>query len=454
MIRTVGIGIAVGLGLMGCSSDDSHSNGSATGGSSATAGASATAGSGATAGNATDGSAASAKAGAGQGGAGASAGDEAGAPGGGKGGTGGQPGAGGKAGSAGESTAEGGKPPLSGGGFGGVSGTPGPGQWVSVTGTLAGLASDCGNVSYISDKPDEDRLLVAVAKQGIFSSLDSAQTWTKLGTGQGSDVIQTRPSFISYDPDHKDTWYVSGIYGTPGINKTTDNGLTFKALGSIGHNDGMSVDYTDPDRKVILAGGHEMSRTVYRTEDGGQNWTNVGVNLPADSAVSSYPYAVNGEEHLVGCSGGSGKAGIYRTTNGGGTWTWVSQLGGGAEPLLHSDGSLYWSTRDAGGLVRSTDKGQTWITVTAPNIVFGITPVELPDGRLAMRGPKGVLVSGDQGYSWTNVAPPDPTQDTFRNFALTYSKRAKAFFVVGWTCDPTSVPVNGIVKFAWDYEQQ
>jgi hypothetical protein len=432
MIKSIGIGIGLVLGLVGCSSDDSGpNNGDVAGG----AGVSADSG------------------GDSPGGATASGGAPSG---GGKPVTGGKGGSGGKSsGSAGGSMSDGGKPGTSGGGFGGVSGKPGPGQWVSVTGSLTGLKSECGNVSYISTKPDEDRLLVGIGLQGMFSSLDGAQTWTPLGGGQGSDKIGTKPTFISYDPVHKDTYYISGIYGTPGIFKTTDNGATYHALGTIGHNDGMSVDYDDPDRKVLLAGGHEMPQTVYRSADGGQTWTNVGVNMPADSAVSSYPYAVNSQEHLVGCSGGTGKPGIYRTTNGGGSWARVSELGGGAEPLLHSDGSLYWSTRDSAGMVRSTDNGASWVVVTGPDTVYPITPVELPDGRIAMRGPLGVVVSADQGKSWINVAPPDPTQDTFRSFALAYSKGAKAFFVVGWTCDSTmnDVPANGIVKFAWDYEQ-
>jgi hypothetical protein len=362
---------------------------------------------------------------------------------------------GGSAGKAGGGEKSGGGTSASGGNInnGGVTGTPGTGKWVSVTGTLAGLPSRCGNVSYVSVKPDEDRLLVTIADQGIFSSLDGAQTWTKLGSGAGSAMIKTVPSFITYDPVDTNTYYLSGIYGYPGVNKTTDNGTTFSGLGTIGHNDGMSVDYTDPERKVILAGGHEQTRTVYRTADGGMNWTNVGANLPGDSAVSSFPYVVNAQEHLAGCSGGMGLPGIYRSTDGGGTWNRVSELGGGAEPLLHSDGSLYWPSRDAAGMVRSTDNGKTWETVTGPNLVYGVHPIELPDGRIATRGPAGVIVSADHGNSWLNVAPPEPTTDPFRVFALAYSKGSKAFYVVGWTCDPTAVPANGIVKFSWDYEK-
>jgi len=335
---------------------------------------------------------------------------------------------------------------------GGVTGDPGTGGWVNVTGTLAGLPSRCGNVSFVSVKPDEDRLLVTIGDQGIFSSLDGAATWTKLGTGAGSDKITTVPGFISYDPEDTNTYYVSGIYGFPGIYKTTDNGSTFHGLGAIGHNDGMSVDYSDPARKVMLAGGHEQTHTVYRSEDGGMNWTNVGVNLPEDSATSSFPYVVNAQVHLVGCFG-PGTPGIYRSIDSGESWARVSEIGGGHEPLRHSDGSLYWSSWDLAGMARSTNDGETWDVVTGPGIVYTVHPIELPDGRIATRGPAGILVSADHGHSWVNVAPPEPFADPFRVFALAYSKGAKAFYVIRWTCDPTAVPDDGVVKYEWDYEQ-
>jgi hypothetical protein len=412
VIKASGFGLVLALALLGatgCSGEDPASGGGAgseTGGSAASAGSA------------------------------------------GKSGSGGKPSStGGKSGTGGTSTSKGGSVSS-----GGVSGAPGPGEWVSVTGTLAGLPSRCGNVSFVSVKPDDDQLLVTIADQGIFSSVDGAKSWTKLGSGAGSDQIMTVPGFITYDPDDKNTYYVSGIYGFPGINKTTDNGMTFHGLGTIGHNDGMSVDYSDPERKVMLAGGHEQKRTVYRSEDGGMNWTNVGMNLPEDSATSSFPYVVNAQEHLVGCFGGPG-TGIYRSTNAGASWTQVSQLGGGHEPLHHSDGSLYWSSWDAAGMVRSTDNGETWEVVTGPNLVYTVHPIELPDGRIATRGPAGIVVSADQGHSWVNVAPPEPFADPFRVFALAYSKVAKAFYVVRWTCDPTEVPADGLVKFDWDYEQ-
>jgi photosystem II stability/assembly factor-like uncharacterized protein len=324
------------------------------------------------------------------------------------------------------------------------------GSWTNVTGSLAGLSSECGNLTYLSRKPNEDMLLVGVATRGLYASTDGAKTWNVMGSGAGSEPITNRPGHIVFDPDASNTFYVAGIYHAPGVFKTTDNGVTFHALGTVTHNDSVSVDFTDPQRKTLLAGAHEQVQTVYRSTDAGQTWDNVGKNLPMDSNQSSYVLVIDAQTHLVGCSGwAQGASGIFRTTDGGQTWKQVSSSGGGAHPLVHSDGSIYWVTRDGAGMVRSTDKGATWQSVTEGGVLYGIQPIELPDARIATRGPAGVIVSSDHGKSWTTVAPPAPFD--FGIAPLIYSPFQKAFFASHWTCDPTPVPADAVAKFPWDY---
>ena len=73
------------------------------------------------------------------------------------------------------------------------------GEWTEATGNLAGMASECGNVSYISAKPD-GTLIAGIALHGLWHSADGGDSWTQLGQGDGSDEILNRPSSIVYDP--------------------------------------------------------------------------------------------------------------------------------------------------------------------------------------------------------------------------------------------------------------
>src|SRR5699024_4055646 len=75
-----------------------------------------------------------------------------------------------------------------GNGNGGTSITTGgnepTGEWVNETFNLAALASECGNVSFLSAKPDEDMLIVGIAQRGLFSKASDAGEWTALGQGK------------------------------------------------------------------------------------------------------------------------------------------------------------------------------------------------------------------------------------------------------------------------------
>src|SRR6202035_1481150 len=115
--------------------------------------------------------------------------------------------------------------------------------------------------------------------------------WSHAGAGPGSSSIVSRPSSIMFDPLNPSIFWISGIYGVngAGIYKTVDGGNTFHPLGPIVHNDFVSVDFTDPLRQTLLAGGHEAAQTVYKSADGGNTWTNIGLNLPSGTGFSSDP---------------------------------------------------------------------------------------------------------------------------------------------------------------------
>jgi hypothetical protein len=347
----------------------------------------------------------------------------------------------------GAGTLDGGSNPDGGAGDPIVTGDP-EGSWLPVTGSLASLTTECGTVGAVAAMPSENRLLVGVVKNGVYASTDGGETWTQQGRGAGSVTVGARVTQFAFDPDQAGTYYVGGIYAAPGLLKTTDNGMTFRGLGDVWHNDTFSVDFNDPGRRTLLAGGHEQSRTVWRSGDGGATWKNVGTNLPADSGWSIYVHVVDPQIHLVGAPG----KGIYRSTDSGASWSKVSELGGGAAPLLASDQSIYWVTAGGSSLARSLDDGESWEVVTPAGIVHPVAPLELPDGRIATRGPRGVLVSDDQGAHWVVVAPPEPYDPPSTMSPFTYSRHEKAFFVIQSRC-AVEIGEDAVLRFDWDFEE-
>jgi len=319
-------------------------------------------------------------------------------------------------------------------------------HWTNVTGNLAGMASECGNTPYLASHPSYDLLITSVAKQGLWASDDGAATWHQLWTSAGSNQITNRGSSLVFDPEHPDTFWESGIYNGPGVYRTNDNGATFVALGDVHHLDSVSVDLTDPKRLTLLAGGHEQKQMVYRSTDGGSTWTNVGMNLPAATNFCTNVLVLDKNVHLVGCSGyGGGTDGVFRTTDGGKTWNAASTFPAAALPLRASDGTLYWSLIYDRGLIKSTDDGRTWTkTIDAGTLKTG-RPLELPDGRIVAVGPKTLMISPDQGASFMPLGEDLP----FAPNSLTYSPFRKAFYIEQFDCGD-KVVAHAISRLGFD----
>ena len=349
------------------------------------------------------------------------------------------------------------------GGNAGSTGTAGgapipTGAWTNVTSNLAGLASECGNMAGMSAKADEDLLIAGIAQLGLWSSTDGGQTWTQMGAGAGSDVITNRLTSIVYDPMTSQHWYESGIYNNVGVYETKDDGVTFKALGTIMTNgtcDGVGVDFTDPDRKTLVAGGHEAAQTLRSTQDGGATWASIGASLP-DATNCTLPLVIDAQTYLVGCGGyGGGPSGMYRTTDGGMTWSLATATGGASAALQASDGSIYSVSPNGVGITRSTDSGVTWTDVwkdvANTGFVAGPSLRELPDGRLVTIGKHYVMISSDMGASWVPVSSALPYSDAL---GVVYSAQQKAFFVWHQTCGfsgPVPVPTDAIMRYDFDY---
>ena len=177
------------------------------------------------------------------------------------------------------------------GGAAGSSGTVPAGAWVDVTSNLTSLQSECGNLSYLSTEPNQDRLIASVALQGLWSTTDGGDSWGAIGQGSGSDQITNRGSLVLYDPDHPGSFWEVGTYNAGGVYKTEDDGDTFKQVGSITHNDFLSVDFGDANRQTMLASGHEQPRKLYRSVNGGTDFVEIGDSNPDATLVCPLPRA-------------------------------------------------------------------------------------------------------------------------------------------------------------------
>jgi photosystem II stability/assembly factor-like uncharacterized protein len=176
-----------------------------------------------------------------------------------------------------------------------------------------------------------------------------------------------------------------------GLYKSTDAGKTWKSAGLrdtqvIGR---INVDPKDPNTVFVAALGHPFGendeRGIFKSTDGGQTWKKVlfvdrktgGVDVQFDPSNPKVLWAGMWQAHRgpwIMESGGPG-SGLYKSTDGGETWT--RQSGGGLpEGLLGriniaptSNPSRIYAMIEAkhGGLYRTDDGGKTWSLINDKN---------------------------------------------------------------------------------------
>lgn len=226
---------------------------------------------------------------------------------------------------------------------------------------------------------------------GVWKTTDYGMNWTPVGE---SDFRTTSVGALAIAPSNPDIVYVGmgescfrgNIIQGDGIYKTTDGGKSWQHIG-LADTEVVSkirVHPTNPDLVYAAVLGHTYdphpARGVYRSKDGGQNWEKVlyrdersgAVDLAMDAKNPDVLYAATWEVYRTPWSmesGGPGSA-LYKSTDGGTTWTDISKNQGLPSGLWGkvgvsvsgADSNRVYAIieNDNGGVFVSDDAGATW----------------------------------------------------------------------------------------------
>lgn len=282
----------------------------------------------------------------------------------------------------------------------------------------------------------------------------SDATWTSIGprpTVSGSSIVSGRVVSLAIDPRDSNVVYAGAATG--GVWKTTDAGATWTELtddqpalasGSI------ALDPQNPDTVYVGTGELSFSGDSYhgagilKSEDAGATWRNipgpfaevieVRRGTAAIGSLAVHPFQTNiilAGAYFRGLDN-QPRSGIYRSVDGGETWTPMPVLPGaaGIDVVFDATGTVayaslgYYLGAPANGAYASFDAGETWTPIN------GTLPAELPNGiavgRLALTldpndptaqtlyaaaGPPntsgallGIYKTVDGGQSWDRVS--------------------------------------------------
>lgn len=220
----------------------------------------------------------------------------------------------------------------------------------------------------------------ACADKGrVFKSTDNCETW---------DTTSTLPEDTSYAVlslfQAKDgVLYVSTVNDVGRIFKSTDGGNTWVETGSLG--DAMwayPITQTSDGSLYTGSGSSDDRALVLKSEDNGNTWIPTG-DIEEGNGVLAFIQSSDGVLYagvsiIPWVEGYKEKAWVYKSADGGNTWTKAGSLERAVfiYSLLESkDGTLYASaacwepagldTLEVGKVFKSVDKGETW-KETAP----------------------------------------------------------------------------------------
>ncbi|MCG9972456.1 WD40/YVTN/BNR-like repeat-containing protein [Christiangramia crocea] len=268
----------------------------------------------------------------------------------------------------------------------------------------------------------------------IFGDIEARQI--------GPAVMSGRITDIENHPTNKNIIYVGAAGG--GVWKSQDGGVTFNSIfddhaQSIG---AIEIDPNNPDKIIWVGTGETWTRNsvsigdgLYRSTDGGTNWTKVGFE-ESERIAAIQVNPENSDEVYVASLGplwGDGdQRGIYKTTDGGENWEkllYIDETTGASELVMHPENPeiMYaafwqfrrtpWSFSSGGpnsGLYKTTDGGENWekihkgfpegdlgriavaIAPSNPEIVYAVLETE-------DKNKSGLWKSTDGGKNWEHL---------------------------------------------------
>jgi len=278
------------------------------------------------------------------------------------------------------------------------------------------------NIIYLGTGSDGVRSNVSTGR-GVFKTTDAGKTWSFAGLYNAGQIGAVR----IHPTDPNTVWVAAyGDIFKPnnerGIFKTTDGGRTWKKTLYLNDSTGaMDVELQPGNPNVVYAWMNRIERKgwsiisgsreggMWRSTDGGENWTKITAGLPSQLIGKGNLAVTNGNPSrvyaLVEAKPGGG---LYRSDDAGVTWSQVN-----ATPALVQR-PFYYTTLGADptnadvvyagaeGFFKSTDGGRTMVSMRTPhgdnhdiwvNPTDGNTMIQANDG--------GANVSFDGGRTWS-----------------------------------------------------
>lgn len=270
---------------------------------------------------------------------------------------------------------------------------------------------------------------------GVYKSTDAGKSWTHMGL-EDTRTIST----VLIHPDDPDVIWVAaqGNSWAPsddrGVYKSTDGGETWRKV-LAGENEttgAVDLSYDPGNPRILYAAMWDHQRTpwqvrsggpgsgIWKSTDGGESWTEVTNDLP--DLVGKIGVAVSpaNPDRIYAIVEATDKGGLYRSDNGGESWSLMNasrRIQSRPWYYMH----IYADPQDENtvyvhnsGFYKFIDGGKTFSTISGPHGDYHDLWIN-PDNPKNMINANdgGATVSYDGGETWSTIYN-QPTAQFYR----------------------------------------
>jgi photosystem II stability/assembly factor-like uncharacterized protein len=300
-----------------------------------------------------------------------------------------------------------------------------------------------GRVTTVTGVPSQPHTFyMGVASGGVWKTTDAGHNWLPVSdrhfeVGSIGDIaVSASDPDIVYVGTGSDGLR-SNVSTGRGVYRSGDAGQTwqFAGLRDVGQIGAVRIHPTNPEIVYVAATGNlfrnNRERGIFRTQDGGRTWKKVlylsdstgaaDVELQPGNPNVVFAVMARAERKPWTIISGSTEGGIYRSTDGGDTWTRLTNglptglVGKGNIGVTQANPNrlyLLYEAKPGGGMYRSDDAGATWTqTTNMPALIqrpfyYTTLTADPTNADVVWAGAEGFFKSVDAGRTFRPVPVP------------------------------------------------